>query len=378
MDSAPCSAVSLRSSRSILGGLVLASLLAVACGSSEDGSDFANGDPNNPNGTNGGAGGDLFGGGTDGNGTAAAAFAECAANVADGEAKPVHMVVAVDTSGSMCEVNEGDRNNNCDLPNTKWSQIRSALSTFFSNTASKDTFVSLIPWSGGQCSGFDRPITSEVTLPDTAGTLNRAVATLKPEGGTPTHGAILGAQKYATLLKSTLTDDGKVVIALATDGLPQGCSSVPQATAAAAASFAAGTPVYVIGVGSAGAGNMQGIAVAGGTTNAFNVSNATAAADFAKALEEIKGNALGCNLKLPSPPPGSSLDLKKVNVVYNGNPVPYSQDCSDKTGWRYLPDSAKPDGIELCETVCSSLKAAPNGAKLKLVLGCATTSGTTK
>jgi hypothetical protein len=362
--------------RTNVAGFVIAGVLAVACGSSEGDSNFANGDPNNPNGGGGGGNGSGdFGGGT--GSAAAAAFSECAANVADGEAKPVHMILAVDTSGSMCEVSEGDGNKNCDLPTTKWSQIKSALSTFFSNPASKDVYVSLIPWSGGTCGGFDRPLTAEVALPDTAGTMSRAVQTLKPQGGTPTHGAIDGAQRYATLLKSTLTDGGKVIIALATDGLPTGCSNLPQSEQSATTASTAGTSVYVIGVGSAGAGNLQSLAVAGGTKNAFNVSNANAATEFAKALEEIKGNALGCNLRLPTPPAGSTLDLKKVNVVYNGNPVGYSQDCSDKGGWRYVPDSAKPDGIELCETVCSSLKSS-TGAKLKLVLGCATSTGPTK
>jgi hypothetical protein len=364
--------------RTNVAGFVIAGVLAVACGSSEGDSAFPNGDPNNPNGGGGfgGGGGDAFGGGT--GSAASAAFSECAANVADGEAKPVHMILAVDTSGSMCEVNEADGNKNCDLPTTKWSQIKSALSSFFSNASSKDVYVSLIPWAGGNCGGFDRPLTAEVALPDTAGTLNRAVQTLKPEGATPTHGAIDGAQRYATLLKSTLTDGGKVVIALATDGLPTGCSNLPQSERAATAASTAGTSVYVIGVGSAGGGNLQSLAVAGGTKSAFNVSNANAAAEFAKALEEIKGNALGCNLRLPTPPAGASLDLKKVNVVYNANPVGYSQDCSDKNGWRYVPDSAKPDGIELCETMCSTLKNATSGAKLKLVLGCATSTGPTK
>jgi Mg-chelatase subunit ChlD len=366
------------STASVAVGFLVASLLAVACGSSSDESQYGN-DPNNRGGTyNSGYNGGSI---NPGSGAGAGEFAQCASNVADGEAKPVHMILAIDTSGSMCEITTDDGNKNCDDPRTKWSQIKSALTSFFADPSSKDLHVSLIPWSGGKCSGFDKPITSEVALPDTQGSLSRAVSSLVPQGGTPTHGAIDGAVRYAAQLRPTLTDNGKVIIALATDGLPTGCSDIGQAEASAAASNAGGTPLYVIGVGEAGKGNMKNLAVAGGgTSDAYNVSSANATSEFARALADIKGNALGCNLQLPLAPAGSTLDLAKVNVVFETSSaatVPQSQDCSNPNGWKYVPDAAKPNGIELCEGQCGAVKGS-SGGKLKLVVGCATKDAQTR
>ena len=360
-----------------LGTVVFGSLLAIACGSEADPNLFPDGTSRNgaSSGANGSSGGILGGGG----GGSGGEFAECASNVADGQLRPVHMVLAVDISGSMCEINDNSNNTDCNNPASKWGQTKKALSDFFASPESRDMYVSVIPWSGQSCNGFDTPVTPEVGLPATGGALSRAVARLNPNGGTPTHGAIQGAQKYATSVQSSIKDNGKVIIALATDGMPTGCSTLPQAQTAATASNAAGFPVYVIGVGNQAA-NLKSLAQAGGTNDAFNVSSATASADLLKALQTIRGNALTCSLSMPSPPAGQTLDLSKVNVVFDttaSNTVPYSQDCSNADGWRYTPSAAAPTGIELCTKACDNVRANAAG-KLKLVLGCATKSGPTK
>ncbi|NOU32792.1 MAG: VWA domain-containing protein [Polyangiaceae bacterium] len=298
----------------------------------------------------------------------------CATSTSDGELKPLHMVLSIDVSGSMCEINDNPVNRNCANPQSKWAQLKLALSSFFGAASSRGISASVITWAGDVCKGFDAPLVPEVPLPDTASLLATAIAKQSPLGATPTHAAIDGARRYASALQAGLKDGGKVAIAVATDGLPLGCSTLAQAHASAQASNAAGLPVYIIGVGKQ-ATNLKSLAAAGGTVDAFNVSSASVVAELTKALEAIRGRAGGCSLALPTPPPGQTLDLKKVNVVVESSPssstIPYSQDCADPTGWKYMPDATAPTGIELCAASCGQMQTGKPRI-VKLVLGCET------
>jgi uncharacterized protein YegL len=304
----------------------------------------------------------------------------CATSTLDGKATPVNIIVALDVSGSMCEGVEDPRRN-CNAVGSKWQLTKKALSTFFKDPSQKDVSASIITWAGGSCNGFDRPLNpANVSLPDTNNSLVNAL-TMTPNGGTPTLAAIRGAQAYAQSLQQTRPGE-KVVIALATDGEPTDCGSVQQAATQAGSTKAAGIPVYVIGVGPS-LDNLNAIAAGAGTNNnkAFLVQR-NVEVEFAKAMQDIKGNALGCSLKMPEAPMGEKLDPSKVNITFKSNAntvetVPYSQDCAIESGWKYLPNAASPESIELCARACDTVKGNDKG-QLSVVLGCVTKTGPTK
>jgi hypothetical protein len=303
-------------------------------------------------------------------------FEGCASSTLKGASTPVHMVIALDVSGSMCEPVEGG-GGSCGSPTSKWSQTKAAFGAFFADANSKDAFASVIPWAGNNCSGFNTPRgTADVRLPDTGGSLLSSLNTINPNGGTPTVAAINGALQYAQSLKSTLTDGGKVVIVLATDGQPTACGSVSQAASAAGAAFTAGFPVYVVGVGPS-LNNLNEIA-AGAQTNGGKAILVTkdVNTELNKALADIKGKSLGCGLQLPVATSGQSLDFSKVNLTFTDNggvtkTMPKSQDCSNADGWKYVPNESAPTGIELCTAACGTVKVADKGS-IGVVLGCAT------
>ncbi|MFO0662444.1 MAG: vWA domain-containing protein [Polyangiaceae bacterium] len=373
--------------RTLLATLSAASLfsLVVACGDGSSANEFpSEGSSGTGAGTSGGKGGGLTS--SSGGGVSPTSFDSCADSKAGGVMAAAHLTLAVDISGSMCEIGNDQNNRDCKSPSSKWGQAKTALAGFFGNPAAKDTFVSLIPWSGTQCNGFDKPIGKETALPDSSSSLSTALASQSPNGGTPTHGAINGAVRYAEQLKASLTDGGATPIVLVTDGMPTGCSDLNSSKAAAAAAFAAGHPVYVIGLGNQ-VSNLNELAVAGGTKTAFIVDASqpnNVASQLQAALETIRGNALGCSLQLPKAPDGKTLDYGKVNVTFKVGSqeqvIPYSADCSNSGGWRYntTPGSGSaPSTIELCDNMCGTVKAS-QGGQITYVLGCASVGGPAK
>lgn len=357
-----------------LSASVLGSLFA--CGEAAPANEYVNEKFPANHGGDGGTSGSITSGGS-GNPVTTPPVESCAESSVAGQTAPVHLVTLVDTSESMCLV--PGTFPNCGFALSRWGQAKAALGGFFSDAASKDAFASLIPWSGPSCNGFDTPIVPEIALPDVGSVLSTALNSVHPNGATPTHGAINGAVRYGLKLKGTLTDGGRVVIVLVTDGEPTGCSNLPLATAAAAAAKAAGFPVYVIGLGNQVA-NLKKLAASGGTTDAFYVnpvSPANVSTQLQAALQTIKGAALGCTFKLPTAPAGKSLDYGKVNVSFKAGgseqTIPYSADCASPTGWRYdvAPAAGTPSSIELCSSSCNTVKAAQSG-EIKYVLGCET------
>jgi Mg-chelatase subunit ChlD len=353
--------------------LVLSLLTALACSGDPADAVFGPGDGTSSGTSGNGDAGCGFGG----CGSSGGEINGCAGIEADGKAPPVHMVLMQDISGSMC----GDLRGNgtdCSLPNTRWQLTLGALSSFFKNAESKGISVSVIPWSGNQCSNvFDSPTSpSDVPLPDATDAIVTSMRTLKPNGVTPTKAAIEGAVRYASKLKASLTDGGRVVIALSTDGEPTVCGTSADAKAAAALANQAGYPVYVIGIGESLV-SLDSLAEGGGTNGgkAFIIKN-DIAAEMSAALRDIKGASLGCSIKLPTPADGGTVDLKQVNVKLTvkgtSKLLTQSQNCSNPDGWKYAPNEVTPSGIELCANACASVTANLADSKLKVVVGCAT------
>jgi hypothetical protein len=95
------------------------------------------------------------------------------------------------------------------------------------------------------------------------------------------------------------------------------------------------------------------------------------ATGFNDALAQIAGQAVSCSYGIPSPPPGQTLDLTKINVVLKTGASEYSlilraNSSACTTGW-YLDDNH----IVLCSETCKQAKADPKSS-LDLLFGCAT------
>lgn len=102
--------------------------------------------------------------------------------------------------------------------------------------------------------------------------------------------------------------------------------------------------------------------------------------DFGPVFEEIAKTAaskVACELGVPMPPQGSTLDPAKVNVVYTpgtgGMPETILQDGSKPcemgaNGWQYNADKTK---ILLCGTTCTKVQA-DTAAEVNVEFGCET------
>jgi hypothetical protein len=226
--------------------------------------------------------------------------------------------------------------------------------------------------------------------------IDTSIASVNPNGATPTAPALQGAIQYAQTYASTHPQHVGIVV-FATDGEPTECAGVSsrgkvdQATfnAIAAAGYN-GNPrilTFVIGILDDGGGNLptlNGIAQSGSgnTNNAFLVGGTTDVnTAFLQALNSIRGAVLGCNYTIPTPSQGTR-DLSKVNVNYvNGTTkqtsnfinVPNQAACATaaKDAWYF--DVAPPNSTEiiLCPSTCTKVEADTKG-EVDVVLGCTT------
>jgi hypothetical protein len=91
----------------------------------------------------------------------------------------------------------------------------------------------------------------------------------------------------------------------------------------------------------------------------------------------IDGTQVACEITMPTPPEGESLDPAKVNVKYQSGStsttlpqVSSDAACTATGGW-YYDDNMAPTKITLCPATCSVVQSDPS-ANLKLELGCST------
>jgi hypothetical protein len=369
------------SSRSLCVAGALAAASAVACGSA-GGSTFGDktgaGDPSETYGaggvlgSSGGPTDDTNGGSSGGVGDVKPVSANdaCASSNAGVDALPIYLVFMVDRSGSMGGNSLG----------VKWTPAVAALKDFFADPSSANIHASLAFFSqaSNACSSssYETPAVAMTTLPDATAFASALDAT-SPSGNTPTLPAEQGAIAYAQTIAGGLAAGEKVAVVLVTDGDPNGCSSTPANTAAAAASVAGSIKTYVIGVGT-GAANLDEIATGGGTAPHIQVnttSAATTSADLRTAIGKIKASQLTCDYTLPAPPNGQTLDVNSVNVNYTTGgatkTLGYSADCSNPGGWHYDSTTA-PTKIIMCPTVCNTLQNDASGGKIDIIFGCST------
>ncbi len=294
----------------------------------------------------------------------------CVGETKQAELIPLSMYILLDKSASMTN-----------FGSPKWSQAVSALNAFAGDQSLVATKIALQSWSGdGPCNGsvYDTPAIPMGLVPTTAPQVQSWLASINPNGNTPTQGALLGLTKFTTQY-ATQNPGEKVVGLLVTDGLPTRCNlGTSTLTGIAAAAFN-GTPsilTYTMGMQGADFGLLDAIAQAGGTSKAFNATGGTQA--FIAALQAITGSALACEFEIPKPDNGSTLDPDKVNVEFTpssgGKQPVYKVDnlaACVPWGW-YYDDPINPTRILLCPDACNSVKQDTSG-RIDLILGCKST-----
>jgi hypothetical protein len=175
---------------------------------------------------------------------------------------------------------------------------------------------------------------------------------------TPTSAAL----KAATAYLKTLTDANPKFILLATDGEPNcggnpaniNTTDVPGASSAAAAAYADGFPVYVIGIGP-NLSNLTQLAKSGGTGDYYPVSSPKQLAD---AFAAISQQVASCTFTLSTTPP----DPNNIAVYLDKNLV--KQDSAD--GWSFGGGS---QSIVLNGATCAKVTSG-TASSVEVLFGC--------
>lgn len=322
-----------------------------------------------------GFGGDGFGGA--GGGPVVKEGDACAKAAIEGEPVPVTMYLMFDKSGSMLDAQ-------------KWAGAKAALIAFFQNPETAGLSVALRFFPSGACDEVSCSVDACATPLVDAGPLTalpasgdpqqaalvEAVNGVSPSGETPMSAALAGAEQWAL---AHVAPGTRTVVVLVTDGEPNGCDEDVAAIAALAADAkAGGVLTYAIGMEGSNEAQMNQIAAAGGTGQAFFVGAGSVSTALLQAFEKIQTSEIACAFDVPTPPDGETLDPGLVNVNYTssaGATVTLGQvaglgACDASGGWTW-DDPASPSQILLCPSTCDAAKADV-GAKVKILLGCVT------
>lgn len=319
----------------------------------------------------------------------------CAGQTYAGENVPTDIYIMFDQSCSMSCPAEQTGAGLCCVggPNPRMAQVQTAVGQFLRDPASSGIGVG-IGYFGQMALGatscdpaaYAVPAVGIAPLPGNADAIIASVNGAQPTGETPTGPAIRGACGYAAQHRAQ-NPGHKVVVLLVTDGVPEApltsvfgqcVPSVPDAVQAAGACATDGLEVYVLGVG-ARLDNLNGIAVAGGTDQAYLVQGADVSGGILAALNAIRAQAaIPCQLRIPPGPNGTTLNLATVNLAYcNGAGTSqtfyYVENaglCDPQVGGWHYDDPQNPQRILLCGTSCGTVSQP--GSKLVLSIGCET------
>ena len=366
-------------------GIAPLALALAGCGSEPEGSGGIGSGPKGGNDGTGGAGASAGSGGSGGligpgPGQGGAAGTPdipdgevCAGETHAAEPMPVDIYVMFDQSVSMTER----------LPNgaTRWDAVVGALQTFLASPASDGLGVGIQYFGrgGDVCdpANYSTPDVPITTLPAAAPAILGSLATHGPSNLTPTGPAYQGALEYAKQWAADHPTRTTAVV-LMTDGYPTECEprALSHLKAAAAAALTDGPRVLTFVVGLGSVPNLNGLAEAGGTGEAFLIDDgAEVGQRFADAMASIASTPLACEYEIPLPlDPNEKLDFDKVNVRYTPSAgaektferVDTPGDCIGG-GWHY-DQPVQPTSILLCPETCAQLGA---GA-VDVLLGCDT------
>ncbi len=337
--------------------------------------------------------------------------AACNAIAAQGKPSPVSLLFVLDYSWSMCmdpSAPLSDLNCATDPTKAKWSILVAAMKAAVP-ALPDDSYCGMVYFPDVKDSATVCTVATSPKVPlaltGAAGSTQRAllISSLPPLLGdnspiasTPTGDALGAMYSYYAATPETALPGASRYVVLITDGKPTCGSSAANAPAAITAAVGkangAVPPVhtFVVGVpGSEGARTtLSQAAKAGGTAPAncsdtgpnychFDMTAYPTPADLAThlsaALAAIKGQAIGCDYKIPPNPQGGSTNYTFVNVRYTPGDGSSPQDLIyDPTcagaGWHF-DDPTTPQHILICPTSCTAMTADAN-AKLDVLFGC--------
>ena len=255
--------------------------------------------------------------------------------------------LVLDQSGSM---------GGTDISPTRYGAMREALV----GTTGVVTQLETKAYFGSElytCSGNSLALTTVPRALNNAAAIRGSIDSKAPAANTPTAAAI--DAMVASYAATPPPAGSPPIIVLATDGEPNSCNQNltqaqynAQSVAAAAASFAAGIPVYVLAIGpQTNAQHFQDVANAGqGAPAGTNVTYypSTNAAQLKQAFDTIISGVVSCDLTLTA----TIDDAQAMNgtVTLNGVTLTYGTD------WTLVNGNI----IRLTGQACTSLKSSAN------------------
>ena len=374
--------------------------LGAACGSDVEANTFTK--PDSGSTTNSDVGKPLVFGNGDGSKNGDSGGNSCEAIAELVAPPPLHLVVALDYSGSMIA------NENKVGTVTRFVAVRDAWIEYAKLPQPNPVFASFVAFgltpktNLNVCSESTyAPILADTSMPNQAA-VTAAINSIPPaiSNETPTTGGVLSSLRLARELKAQFPKDD-VAIVLSTDGAPSMCGTagVPSGSTAEAGkdnepahvasaitavqkASAEGFKTYVVGVlgGATAADNtvtLSKLAVAGGTTAATTISGSSTAAAIAQQLSDrltAVGREFQCKLALSE---DARNNPSETNVGYRESPTSaevtlvYAQGCpSSETRPAYQYDNAaNPTKVVLCPAQCTAFTSAEK-AQIRLATGC--------
>jgi hypothetical protein len=335
----------------------------------------------------------------------------CATSSQQSQLLPSNLLFVVDRSASMlCNPPPLTDSATCEASPSrvsaeqpsKWEVMRDALRSAL-EALPDETVVGLTYFSNDDACGVHALPSVPLSALDAGqrAALRASLDNVEPDGATPLVGAAVLAYRHLHEQALAGSIHGGKYVVLITDGeQSEACSDQPRCDSAAdctqyltgseapkAAGAGVGIKTFVIGVpGSEPARSvLSQLAFVGGTArSACDVSAGQCHFDMAsqeafgppleRALSEIAGSRLDCELPLPSTDDGE-LDRERLNVVYSpadgSAPRLVPQDtragcASGADGWQYGEGGSL---IRLCGPTCERVRA-DRGGRLDVVLGC--------
>jgi hypothetical protein len=260
-----------------------------------------------------------------------------------------YCVRSASTPGTVCT-----DTTNC---TTRWDAIKPAMTTTLSETQYVNWGLKFFASPNSSNCVVTNAIEVAVAE-DSAAKVQTQINSATLSLSTPTAAGINAATAYL----KTLTDSNKKFILLATDGEPN-CGGTPAnintidltgANNAAAAAFAAGFPVYVIGIGP-DLSNLTQTAKAGGTTDYYPVTSPKQLADALSSISKFVGSCSFKAEEVPDDPNNIAVYVNKQLVAKDSN-----------EGWTF---GATNQDIELKGSYCDQITTGQE-TTVQILLGC--------